>query len=292
MADIKRRREQNKEGLYYVDDTCIDCDACRWIAPETFQRVDQMSAVVQQPRSRPQKVDAARALLSCPTSSIGTKLPTPEVKDEIQNYPLPVDDEGKVFYCGFHSRKSFGAATYFIKTEAGNYLIDCPRFHPQLAKSLESHGGVHKILLTHQDDVADHHKFHKHFGAKRFIHEDENPSVAQHMEIKFQGQKAIEMEGGIKIIPVPGHTKGHVVFLFEDRYLFTGDHLTYSSTYNQLIGFRTACWYDWDIQIKSMEKLLQYQFEWVLPGHGRRYQNSHDMRDKLKTCIEWMIAKS
>jgi glyoxylase-like metal-dependent hydrolase (beta-lactamase superfamily II) len=40
-----------------------------------------------------------------------------------------------------------------------------------------------------------------------------------------------------------------------------------------------------------MEKLLDYDFEWVLPGHGRIHQDTRDsMRSHLRRCIEWMKA--
>ena len=36
MADRSRALPQNVTGDFFVDDTCIDCDTCRQIAPETF----------------------------------------------------------------------------------------------------------------------------------------------------------------------------------------------------------------------------------------------------------------
>jgi glyoxylase-like metal-dependent hydrolase (beta-lactamase superfamily II) len=33
---------------------------------------------------------------------------------------------------------------------------------------------------------------------------------------------------------------------------------------------RSVCWYSWDEQVRSLEKLLAHRFTWVLPGHGRR----------------------
>lgn len=37
MALIERRLPENVDGEFFVDDSCIDCDACRQIAPETFR---------------------------------------------------------------------------------------------------------------------------------------------------------------------------------------------------------------------------------------------------------------
>ena len=63
----KEPRRGNVEGQFFVDDTCIDCDTCRWMAPDTFSRVGGGSAVVKQPETREQRVKAMQATLSCPT---------------------------------------------------------------------------------------------------------------------------------------------------------------------------------------------------------------------------------
>ncbi|MEO1181696.1 MAG: ferredoxin, partial [Cyanobacteria bacterium J06636_28] len=38
MAQLKARRTENVEGDIFVDTSCIDCDTCRWMAPEVFGR--------------------------------------------------------------------------------------------------------------------------------------------------------------------------------------------------------------------------------------------------------------
>ena len=38
-----------------------------------------------------------------------------------------------------------------------------------------------------------------------------------------------------------------------------------------------------------MEKLANYTFEWVLPGHGRRYHGSReDIKQQMQKCLAWM----
>jgi hypothetical protein len=38
-----------------------------------------------------------------------------------------------------------------------------------------------------------------------------------------------------------------------------------------------------------MERLLDYGFEWVLPGHGRiAHAPAGDMHSHLQRCIAWM----
>ncbi len=68
-------------------------------------------------------------------------------------------------------------------------------------------------------------------------------------------------------------------------FLFTGDHLAWSEELHHLYAFRRACWYSWPELIKSMHKLAEYSFEWVLPGHGRRF---HGDRAMMQQCLDWM----
>jgi hypothetical protein len=38
-----------------------------------------------------------------------------------------------------------------------------------------------------------------------------------------------------------------------------------------------------------MQKLAKYSFEWVLPGHGRRYHSDRAiMQQEMAKCLEWM----
>jgi hypothetical protein len=41
---------------------------------------------------------------------------------------------GEVYYCGWASRRSFGASSYLIVRPAGSVLIDSPRFNAPLAR--------------------------------------------------------------------------------------------------------------------------------------------------------------
>ena len=40
-----------------------------------------------------------------------------------------------------------------------------------------------------------------------------------------------------------------------------------------------------------MQKLAEYDFEWVLPGHGRRYHaDVETMHEQMQQCINWMAT--
>mgnify|MGYP001800141002 CR=1 FL=1 len=285
MAQLTARRPENVEGDFFVDTTCIDCDTCRWMAPAVFSREGDMSAVHTQPADPTQRIESLKALLSCPTASIGTITKPRDIKQAQTQLPDLVEDN--VFHCGYHSEKSYGAASYFIQRPEGNVLVDSPRFTPPLVKQLEAMGGVKYLYLTHRDDVADHGKFREHFGCDRILHTDDITTGTQSVEIQLQGQAPHQLADDLTIIPVPGHTKGHTLLLYQSKFLFTGDHLAYSVHLVHLYGFRRFCWYSWSEQVKSMKRLTDYSFAWVLPGHGRRIHSDH-MAAELQTCIDWM----
>ncbi|NJM97006.1 MAG: MBL fold metallo-hydrolase [Phormidesmis sp. RL_2_1] len=291
MAHIKDRRAQNVAGNFYVDSSCIDCDTCRWLAPQVFSRAGSASAVHHQPTTEAERISALAALLACPTASIGTEIKPTDIQQVHQQFPLLVADN--VFYCGYHSKKSFGAASYFIQRTEGNILIDSPRFTPPLVKQLEAMGGVRYLYLTHRDDVADHEKFQQHFGCQRILHRQDVTATTQAIEIQPTGSEPLALDEDVLIIPQPGHSRGHTVLLYQGKYLFTGDHLAWSDRLHQLYAFRNFCWDSWQRQIESMKKLADYThnygFEWVLPGHGRRFvDTTGGMGDRMSQCIQWM----
>ncbi|MGD1939393.1 MAG: MBL fold metallo-hydrolase [Cyanophyceae cyanobacterium] len=295
MAKVKARRPENVAGDLFVDSTCIDCDTCRWMAPEVFTRAGEQAAVHHQPDSPEARQRALQAMLSCPTASIGTVTKPQDIK-EIQG-TLPVELLPGVFHCGYHSRQSFGAASYLILREEGNILIDSPRFTPPLVKRLKELGGVRYLYLTHRDDVADHQKFHDRLGCDRILHEEDVTEKTVGVEIKLTGAEAVAIAPDFTIIPVPGHTEGHTVALHTTRegtkVLFAGDHLAWSPMLEHLYGFNRYCWYDWETQVKSMKRLAAYDFEWVLPGHERRYHGSvAETREQMQRCLRWMDSVS
>jgi glyoxylase-like metal-dependent hydrolase (beta-lactamase superfamily II)/ferredoxin len=287
MAHLNLRRSQNVSGDFYVDSTCIDCDTCRWMTPEVFNRADGQSVVYHQPANQKERLQALQALLACPTASIGTVEKPKDIKVAQESFPIVIDEN--VYHCGYHAENSYGAASYLIQRPEGNVLVDSPRFTPPLVRRLEEMGGIRYMYLTHRDDVADHQKYREHFGCDRILHTDEISSGTRNVELQLTGSEVYQLAPDLLIIPVPGHTKGHTVLLYRNKFLFTGDHLAWDDEDRQLAGFPDVCWYSWSELIKSTRRLANYSFEWVLPGHGRRYHaNAQTMHQQLLQGIEWM----
>ena len=91
MADLKKRLPANVPGEFYVDSTCIDCDACRQLASSVFAEEDGYSAVTHQPTTELETRTAQRALLACPTGSIGM-LTKNSIADVVSDFPLLLEN--------------------------------------------------------------------------------------------------------------------------------------------------------------------------------------------------------
>ena len=283
MADRALRVLENVDGPFFVDSSCIDCDTCRQLAPATFADHGEHSYVHTQPRDDAEKRAALRALVACPTGSIGTSDPSWTAL-ALEDFPLLLAP--RVFYCGFNSRKSFGGNSYFVEHRDGNWLIDSPRYVEYLARQFTERGGVRYIFLTHRDDVADADRWAARFGATRIIHRLELASQPA-AERVIDGREAVEVAPGFLAIPTPGHTRGHCVLLHDDQFLFTGDHIAWSRERQCLTVSRDVCWHSWREQVKSVEKLDRYSFEWVLPGHGQRVRlPRNEMRHEMARLIQ------
>src|SRR5947209_612649 len=218
MADVRKRLPENVEGEFFVDSTCIDCDACRQLAPQTFAESAEYSYVYAQPQTDEQRREAVRALLCCPTGSIGT-LGRSDAGRVKEDFPLPL--EGEVFYCGFNSPKSYGGNSYFVRHPEGNWLVDSPKYLPHLVRRFEELGGVRHVFLTHSDDVADADRYAQRFGSRRIIHRNELDAQPD-AEVVLEGDQPVDFSPDFTIVLTPGHTAGHCVLLYQNEFLFTG----------------------------------------------------------------------
>ena len=287
MASLAQRLPDNAPGNFYVDRTCIDCDTCRRIAPSVFEEGDDHSFVAAQPDTPEATRRALMALVACPTASIGT-VERSDARGAAEAFPEVITEN--VSFCGFTAESSFGAWSYFVERPEGNVLVDSPRAAGPLLSALAARGGVATLFLTHRDDVADHEALHRRFGCERVLHGNDVTARTREVERQLQGTDPIRLADDLLAIPTPGHTRGHAVLLYRDRFLFTGDHLAWSRRRGRLVAFRDACWYSWDEQIRSMERLLDHRFEWVLPGHGGWHHTASagTMRTEVERCVEDM----
>jgi glyoxylase-like metal-dependent hydrolase (beta-lactamase superfamily II) len=149
-------------------------------------------------------------------------------------------------------------------------------------------GGLRFLFLTHRDDVADHARWQARFGCERVMHEDDVTAGTRGVERPIAGEDPVPLAPDLLVIPVPGHTRGSAALLYDESFLFTGDHLMGSEDGTRLVASRSVCWYSWPEQVRSLERLLDFRFEWVLPGHGGRYRapSPAAMRAELERLLK------
>jgi glyoxylase-like metal-dependent hydrolase (beta-lactamase superfamily II)/ferredoxin len=288
MANLNKRLDTNVPGNFFVDATCINCDTCRQLAPHSFEEIGEFSAVTTQPATEEHLHQAYQALLACPVGSIGTeRSEKTRVKEAMSSFPMLL--EAGVYYCGFNSEKSFGANSYFIQHPDGNWLIDSPRYITHLVDAIERLGGLRYLFLTHEDDVADASKYAGHFGARRIIHRADAAAMPD-AEWIVDGVDPVDLVPQFRLIPVPGHTPGSCALLYNDRFLFTGDHLWWDPQTQSLDAPQRLVWRSGAL-LQSIRKLVDYQFEWVLAGHGDRIKLSAvEMRQHLRVLVDRRLA--
>ncbi len=285
MANKKNALPGNVQGNYFVDSSCINCGVSRHYAPDIFGDTGSFSFVKKQPQNHEEELATQQALLACPTASIGMydKQDLSKARDS-----LPMQMAHGVYINGFNHRDSYGAHSYFIESAQGNWLIDSPRFVKDLVNKFEEMGGINYIFLSHRDDVSDARQYAGHFGATRIIHELDSDAQSD-AELILEGDEKRIIKSA-EIYFTPGHTRGHQVLLWDKKYLFTGDHFAWLTSRKRFGSFRDACWYSWEVQIESVQKMQVFDdVEWVFPGHGKWGQvEKGKFPEIIRDSVEWM----
>lgn len=273
----------NAPGDWYIDTSCTDCSASRTVAPGLIVERDGQSVFARQPVTEEEILAAWRARLLCPAASIHTQHKQP-VPAHVFPEPLAKD----VFRLGYNAANAAGAHSFLIQREGGNFMVDAPRWTRAVADALRDRGGMAGILLTHRDDIGDAKLYADHFSAPVWIHraDKDRAPFADHL---IEGKEPVKVADDILAIPVPGHTRGSVAWLYDQRCLFTGDSLAWSFDDADLMAWRDFCWFSWSEQTKSLKRLLNYRFETVLAGHGGSVTLAADeMHRRLEALVRRM----
>ncbi|XXX78492.1 MBL fold metallo-hydrolase [Sorangium sp. So ce134] len=280
------------------------------------------TGVLRQPRSRADFEAARAAVASCPVHALRLKPPAARPRDAALGAPFstwPRRIEDDVWVLGHPSSDSFGTTAYFIERPGGNVLVDLPKPSEAIFRFLEEHGGVRWIFFTHSDNTAHHAEFAARFpGSRRILgyadvsaRRDAFTAITTDVEIQLPDRpEPMTLEGApiadaelagaeLAVLSQPGHTAGSMCLLYRGRFLFTGDHLTYSRRLGQITAFRLQCWHDWESQVHSVRRLVllaeagRLRFAWLLPNHGEWHRFDGDgsasaAAVELRRALAWM----
>ena len=177
--------------------------------------------------------------------------------------------------------REYIANIFFYTKNGKTIMIDAGYNYPRLAEKMEWLGidpkEVSDILITHQDTdhvgAVEHDSDGLFNHCKLYISEIENRYLTGEVRRKvihklyklpmvtINNEKVLLKDGdildfdGIKVecILVPGHTWGHMVYLIDDKYLFTGDTIWFGADGGY--SFISTLAEDNKLSIKSLEKL-------------------------------------
>ena len=277
--------------MFRINSRCISCGTCWQFDPAHFASGGDTAVVREQPEDRPALHQALLALEACPVAAI---VASPEQRRErpASGFPVAVAHHpcGEVLYCGWASKRSFGACSWLIRRPEGNVLVDVPRWSAPLARRIKTLGGLALIVLTHRDDVADHDKWARAFGAERWIHAAD-ADAAPDAERQLEGEAVLPIDEALRLIPTPGHTAGSMCLqLGQQRsILFSGDHLWWNREQQVVVASERYCWWDFQRQIQSVKALLDLDVAWLLPGHGHRHAFAEGAwRAALEQTLAWV----
>jgi glyoxylase-like metal-dependent hydrolase (beta-lactamase superfamily II) len=182
---------------------------------------------------------------------------------------------GQIPGTNIYAVRNIIVTVYLIKTGSGYILIDTGLIKNRLKASLKKAGinidDVKWILLTHSD--TDHTAALNLFpNAAIHMGKDELPLIDGTIKRNFfggnklppginigkitllsDGQELLFGGAKVKCISAPGHTNGSMLYLFDNKYLFSGDALMIS---NGNIGVQPFS-KDRELSGKTIEKLRE-----------------------------------
>lgn len=157
--------------------------------------------------------------------------------------PFPLLLTEHVYLCGHNSPQTAGANSYLLRRPTGTLMmIDTPRWSRALAMRYADLGHVTDILLTHRDHAAHGRAYAERFGARLWIHEGDLAAAPEADHI-LRSTEPTQIAEGVSAHPLPGHTRGSVLYLADETYCFSGDGFYWSRTADDLAVAEPVTWY-------------------------------------------------
>ena len=157
---------------------------------------------------------------------------------------------------------------------------------------------IKHILTTHDDmdHVGSLALLEKASGAKIWASKEDIPYITGEINrhiikrilnyiVKLKKPENINsypedgMIGDIKVIYTPGHTVGHVCFIYKDI-MFAGD--LFRTKNGEIIAGPSFANWDTSILKESVIKVDEYDFKWICPAHGEPIKRDNHLKDFIE----------
>ncbi|MGD3108815.1 MBL fold metallo-hydrolase [Streptomyces sp. YGL11-2] len=279
---------------WYVDDRCNNCDVARQLAPGLIGEVGGRSEILRQPVGEAEERQLHAAAFACHSRSI--RRPSRRLDADRDPFPMPLEgadgtgapdpgaSAGAVHLCGHNSPHTAAANSFLLRRPSGTQMmVDTPRWSEELATRYERLGPVSDVLLTHQDHAAHGRRYADRFGARLWIHEGDL-AAAPDADRVLRGTELVEIAEGVLAHPLPGHTRGSVLYVADDRYCFSGDSFYWSRATEDIEVAESVTWYSITELAASLARTVdRLRFEWLLAGHGgRKHLPASQMAERMR----------
>jgi len=196
-----------------------------------------------------------------------------------------------------------GGYAFIIKDEI-SFMIDTgmPKKTKAILAELDQLGieksDIKHILLTHNDvdHVGNVAELVREMGASIWCSEKDIPYIMGEKKrfglkkyisylMKYEKPSTIlsfdkgKIPKGLQIIETPGHTPGHVCFIY-DEVLFAGDILMKLG--GKLTKSPRIMTWDMDQVNSSLKELLKYKFKYICPAHSVLMKVDQQLLDTIK----------
>lgn len=172
------------------------------------------------------------------------------------------------------NRDTLGGTSYFLVTNQGNILIDCPALEEINQEFITAAGGITWLFITHRTAIGKAGEFQKFFHCPILIQEQEAYLLPGVDVTTFRDHLLIGDK--IQVIWTPGHSPGSSCLYYSDLegILFSGRHLV-PDPQGQPTLLRTSKTFHWPRQVKSMQllsdRLSSQPLKYVCPGGNIGY---------------------
>ena len=186
------------------------------------------------------------------------------------------------------SSSTYGGKGFLVTGPKYNLMVDTPAFTPRVLNAVRTVGGLRYLFLSHRDEIGEIADLHRATGGAVIMHRSEADLVPCGVDLVFDTD--FEVEPGVTVIHTPGHSPGSSCLLVHRgdlRVLFTGDHILRRR--EQVPAPLKFPWtWDWDAQLGSARRLLELEFDYIVPSHGDRLEKGYfpDAHQLLRQSLQ------
>ena len=182
---------------------------------------------------------------------------------------------------------TFGGKGFLVAGPKYNVMVDTPACTDDVIRAVRVAGGLRYIFLSHRDEIGEVCALKQALGGAVILHRSEASLVPCGTDLPFDTD--FEVEPGLRVIHTPGHTPGSSCLLLHRgdlKVLFTGDHILRRR--DEVPAPLHFPWtFDWDAQVASARRLLDLDFDYLVPSHDARLARGYfdDAHARLESAL-------